>query len=184
MKIKETYLKGCYIIEPTIFKDERGLFFEEFNTKKFKTLTNWPGNFVQDNRSISKKGALRGLHFQKGKHSQAKLVNVVRGAVIDVVVDIRKDSPTFGKHFKINLNDQNHLQLFIPKGFAHGFLSLEENTVFSYKCDEYYCKEAESGIRYNDEVLNIDWGFPQSELILSEKDENLKGFNELIPFEG
>ncbi len=183
MKIKETYLKGCLLIEPTIFKDERGLFFEEFNAQKLKTLTNWKGAFVQDNRSISKKGVLRGLHFQKGKHSQAKLVNVVKGAVLDVVVDIRKQSPTFGKHFKIILTDKNNLQLFIPKGFAHGFLALDDETIFSYKCDEYYNKESESGIIYNDQFLNIDWDFPQSELILSEKDKHLKPFKELVPFE-
>ncbi|XLS29265.1 dTDP-4-dehydrorhamnose 3,5-epimerase [Flavobacteriaceae bacterium M23B6Z8] len=179
MKARETYLDGCFVIEPNIFYDQRGYFYESFQVKKFQELTGWNLSFVQDNVSVSKRGVLRGLHFQKGVHSQAKLISVLKGAVLDVVVDIRAGSETFGKHFKIILDDQNKLHLFIPKGFAHGFVSLSEETIFSYKCDAYYNKEAESGIIYNDESLAIDWEFPEKELIISEKDQALPGLSEL-----
>lgn len=182
MKVTETFLRGCLIIEPTIFHDSRGHFYESFHAEKFRELIGRKESFVQDNVSVSNRGVLRGLHFQKGTHSQAKLVSVLRGSVLDVVVDLRKDSPTFGKYFKINLDDQKKLQLFVPKGFAHGFLALKNDTIFHYKCDAYYNKESESGILYNDQNLAIDWEFPESELIISEKDLVLQEFKEAPSF--
>lgn len=179
MKVEETYLKGCYVITPTVFEDERGYFYESFNADAFKQATNINVNFVQDNVSKSSKGVLRGLHFQKGTHAQAKLVKVIKGSVLDVCVDIRKDSITFGKHFSIVLNELNKKQLYVPRGFAHGFHVLEDNTIFSYKCDNYYNKEAEGGILYNDKQLNIDWSI-SNQIILSEKDKNLPTFKILF----
>lgn len=172
MKIEATPLKDCFIIHDTVFKDPRGYFFESFNANKFFEHTGLSLNFVQDNQSLSSKGVLRGLHFQRGEHAQAKLVRVLRGSVLDVAVDIRKDSPTFGQHFSIELSEDSHTQFFIPLGFAHGFVVLSESAIFFYKCDNYYNKSAEGGIRYNDEKLGIDWKLPESELILSEKDLN------------
>ena len=163
MKITETYLRGCFIIEPTIFDDGRGSFFESFNLKKFEEKTGLKINFVQDNQSIS----------QRGKFAQAKLVRVIKGRVLDVAVDFRKDSPTFGKHFSIELSGENNKQLFVPRGFLHGFSTLEDNTIFSYKCDNYYHKASESGIMYNDKTLNIDWKLNVDEILLSEKDKEL-----------
>ena len=173
MTVEETYLKGCYIISPKIFEDERGYFFESFNKQVFEKETGISTNFVQDNQSKSNKGVLRGLHFQTGEHGQAKLVSVIKGKVMDVCVDIRKESLTFGKHFTIILDDQEHKQLYIPRGFAHGFLVLEDDTIFSYKCDNFYNKQSESGILFNDKNLNIDWGFPKDQMIISEKDKQL-----------
>mgnify|MGYP003632236774 FL=1 len=173
MKVTETYLRGCFIIEPTIFDDGRGSFFESFNLKKFEEKTGLKINFVQDNQSISQRGVLRGLHLQKGKFAQAKLVRVIKGRVLDVAVDFRKDSPTFGKHFSIELSGENNKQLFVPRGFLHGFSTLEDNTIFSYKCDNYYHKASESGIMYNDKTLNIDWKLNVDEILLSEKDKEL-----------
>jgi len=170
MKVTETKLKGCFIIEPTIFGDERGYFFESFNKGKFKELIGVEIEFVQDNESYSTKGVLRGLHFQKGGFSQAKLVRVSQGAVLDIAVDIRKDSPTFGQHFSIELSSENKKQLFVPRGFAHGFIVLSDTVTFLYKCDNLYNKESEGGIIYNDPSLNIDWILPESEFIISEKD--------------
>lgn len=181
MKVEETYLKGCYVISPNIFKDERGYFYESFNVKAFKKATDLDVNFVQDNISKSSKGVLRGLHFQKGDDAQAKLVQVLKGSVLDVCVDLRSNSKTFGKHFSIVLDSEKHQQLYIPRGFAHGFYVLEDDTVFSYKCDRFYNKEAEAGIFYKDEQLDIDWGV-SNELILSEKDKalpTLEGFLKL-----
>lgn len=180
MKVEETYLKGCFVITPKVFDDERGYFFETFNENVFKKETGVSVNFVQDNQSKSNKGVLRGLHFQTGEHAQAKLVRVIKGKVLDVCVDIRESSPTFGQHFSIVLDGEKHQQLFVPRGFAHGFVVLEDDTIFSYKCDNFYNKASESGIIYSDESLNIDWGFPEDELIISEKDKQLQPFNKVF----
>lgn len=177
MRVEETYLKGCFVITPNVIKDQRGYFFESFNKEVFENKTGLKVNFVQDNESLSSKGVLRGLHFQVGDYAQAKLVRVIKGSVLDVCVDLRKDSPTFGGHFSITLDAIEKRQLFIPRGFAHGFLVLENNTIFSYKCDNYYNKASERGIIYNDKTLNIDWGFPSKKLTLSEKDKNLPTLN-------
>lgn len=182
MKVIETHLKGCFIIEPTIFDDGRGSFFESFNLKKFEEKTGLNINFVQDNQSISQRGVLRGLHFQKGEFAQAKLVRVIQGKVLDVVVDIRKNSETFGQSFSIELSGENNKQLFVLRGFLHGFLVLENETIVSYKCDNYYCPEAEDGVMYNDPTLNIDWKLKEEEIILSEKDRLLKKLNLKLVF--
>jgi len=179
MKITETFLNDCFIIEPKVFKDSRGEFFEAFNQKLFKEKTGLDVNFVQENQSISLKGVVRGLHIQKGKYAQAKLVRVIQGRVLDVVVDVREKSDTFGKVFSIELSKENQLQLFIPKGFLHGFSVLEDNTIVTYKCDNYYNKESEDGVIYNDPILNIDWKLKTNEIILSEKDAELKLFKEI-----
>jgi dTDP-4-dehydrorhamnose 3,5-epimerase len=165
-------LAGCFIIYDTVIKDARGYFVESFNRKRFNERTGVDIEFVQDNQSQSTKGVLRGLHFQRGDAAQAKLVRVLQGAVLDVVVDIRKGSPTFGQHLSIELSDTSHTQLFIPRGFAHGFLVLSDTAVFFYKCDNYYDKESEAGIMFNDPSLHIDWKLPSKELILSDKDCN------------
>ncbi|MEL6917265.1 MAG: dTDP-4-dehydrorhamnose 3,5-epimerase [Bacteroidota bacterium] len=179
MKATETKLKGCYILNPTLHKDHRGCFFESYHERKFQDHMGTNIHFVQDNHSISKKGVLRGLHFQKGEHAQTKLVRVVRGEVLDVVVDLRKKSKTFGKHMKIRLSESNQKILFIPKGMAHGFLALSNETVFVYKCDRYYNSVSEGGIIYNDSHLGIDWEYPMDRIILSEKDQLLPKFKEL-----
>ncbi len=170
MTAKETKLKGCFIIESNVFKDPRGYFFESFNQSKFNELIGKTVDFVQDNESFSSKGVLRGLHFQTGAYAQAKLVRAVRGTVLDVVVDMRKESPTFSKHFSIELSEDNKRQLFVPRGFAHGFIVLSETAIFSYKCDNFYNKESEQGLRYDDPSLAIDWRLPANEFIVSEKD--------------
>jgi dTDP-4-dehydrorhamnose 3,5-epimerase len=170
MKIIETNLKGCYIIEPEVYKDDRGEFYEMFHKKELEKAIDQRINFVQDNQSISRRGALRGMHFQKGAAAQAKLVQVTKGEVLDVVVDLRPNSPSYASHFKIKLSSENKLGLFIPRGMAHGFLALDENTIFTYKCDNYYNPKMERGIIYNDPNLNIDWNFPISDLIISDKD--------------
>jgi dTDP-4-dehydrorhamnose 3,5-epimerase len=179
MEVKGTNLKGCYILQPKIFEDKRGYFVESFNQKIFNKLVGLNVNFVQDNESQSSKGVLRGLHFQRGEYAQAKLVRVARGSVMDVAVDLRSDSETYGHHFSIILSDENKTQLYVPRGFAHGFLVLEDNTVFNYKCDNYYNKASESGIIYNDKDLNIDWNMPEKDLIISEKDQQLLPFKTL-----
>ncbi|MGC5746499.1 dTDP-4-dehydrorhamnose 3,5-epimerase [Chryseobacterium sp. NFX27] len=178
MKIKETPLKDCYIIEPTIFEDDRGYFFEKFNEKKFEELTGMNGHFVQDNISKSSYGVLRGVHLQKGEHAQAKLVSCLEGKVFDVAVDLRKDSPTFGKWFGVELTPENKLQLYVPRGFGHGFSVLSETAVFSYKCDNFYNKDSEGSVIWNDPDLNIDWKLPNGAIILSEKDRILPKFSE------
>ena len=178
MKVTETNLKDCFIIEPKVFGDERGNFFEVFNQKLFHEKTGLAINFVQDNQSTSQKGVLRGLHSQNGKFAQAKLVRVVKGKVLDVAVDIRKNSSTYGKHFSIELSEENNKQLFIPRGFLHGFAVLENNTIVNYKCDNYYKPDAEDGVMYNDSELNINWGLSTDEIILSEKDKDLRTFKE------
>jgi dTDP-4-dehydrorhamnose 3,5-epimerase len=180
LELKKTPLKDCFILKPKVFQDERGLFCETFNQKIFKNVTGLSVDFVQDNQSISSKGVLRGLHFQKGKMAQAKLVRVVKGSVLDIVVDIRKDSATFGKSFSVVLDDVEHLQLFVPRGFAHGFITLSEQSIFSYKCDNYYDKTSESGIIYNDATLALDWHLPKEEFIISEKDLELPTFEEAV----
>lgn len=180
MNLKETGFEGCYIIEPKVFNDERGFFLETFNQQKFEKSTGQQIDFVQENMSYSFKGVLRGLHYQKDNSSQAKLVHVIHGEVLDVVVDLRPNSKTFGKHFKIILSSINKKQLFIPKGFAHGFLVLSEHALFSYKCDNFYNREEEAGIIYNDPTLNIDWGTDLKDLKLSEKDLLLSQFNSVF----
>lgn len=178
MKIKETPLKDCYVIEPTIFEDDRGYFFEKYNEKRFEELTGMNGHFVQDNISKSSYGVIRGIHLQKGEHAQAKLVSCLEGRVWDVAVDLRKDSPTFGKWFGIELTAENKTQLYVPRGFGHGFSVLSETAVFAYKCDNFYHKESEAGVIYNDSHLNIDWKIPAHDAVLSEKDQILPAFNQ------
>jgi len=173
IKATETKLKGCFVIEPTIFKDDRGYFFESFNHREFCKAIGQEVNFVQDNQSYSKKGVLRGLHFQKGEHAQAKLVSILDGRIQDVVVDLRKNSPTFGEHLSIELDNENKRQLFVPRGFAHGFLTLSESARVLYKCDNYYNKSAEGGIRYDDQKLKLEWQLNTSDLVLIEKDRKL-----------
>ena len=170
MKAIETKLKGCFIIEPIVFNDDRGYFFESYNQQKFNELTNTNTVFIQDNESFSTKGVLRGLHFQGGKHAQAKLVRVTHGEVLDVAVDIRKDSPTFLQHVSVQLSAENKKQLFVPRGFAHGFIVLSDTVVFNYKCDNFYNKASEGGIIYNDLALNIDWILDSNEFLVSKKD--------------
>lgn len=178
MKIKETPLKDCYIIEPTIFEDERGYFFEKFNEKKFEELTGINGHFVQDNISKSSYGVLRGIHLQKREYAQAKLVCCLEGKVWDVAVDLRKESPTFRQWFGIELTGENKLQLYVPRGFGHGFAVLSETAVFSYKCDNFYNKESEGAVAWDDADLNIDWKLDLTNVILSEKDKNSPSFKE------
>lgn len=170
MKVKPTKLDGCFIIEPNVIPDERGYFMESFNESRFNAAIDKDVHFVQDNQSFSKKGVLRGLHYQTGQHAQAKLVRVLHGEVLDVAVDIRPSSKTYGQHVSVVLSGENHLQFFVPRGFAHGFLVLSETAVFFYKCDNYYNKESEGGIIYNDAALNINWGMEEKDLLVSEKD--------------
>lgn len=170
MQIEETPLKDCYLIHDTVFKDNRGYFFESFNRQTFAKLSGLDVNFVQDNQSASTRGVLRGLHFQNGDAAQAKLVRVLQGSVLDVAVDIRKNSPTFGQHFSVTLTADSHTQFFVPRGFAHGFVVLSDTATFFYKCDNYYNKQAEGGLMYNCPQLAINWQLPESEFILSEKD--------------
>lgn len=170
---KDTILKDCFLLEPVIYRDARGLFFESYNREKFEALLGRAIEFVQDNHSVSNKGVLRGLHFQKGKHAQAKLVSVVMGSALDVIVDLRPESPTYGKHFKSVLHAEESRMIFIPRGMAHGFLALEDNTVFTYKCDNYYARESEAGIYFNDPDLGIDWGYPLDKMVISDKDKAL-----------
>ncbi len=180
LEIKPTPLKDCFILKPSVFKDERGVFSETFNKKVFREASGVDVDFVQDNQSKSSYGVLRGLHFQLGEMAQAKLVRVISGRVLDIVVDLRKNSETFGQNFSIELDDQNHLQLFVPRGFAHGFVTLSEKSTFSYKCDNYYHKQSEGGIIYNDPTLSLDWRIPHDKLIISEKDLELPTFEDFI----
>lgn len=176
MNFIETGIKDLWLIEPRVFADERGYFFESFNLNSFKEKTGLTPNFVQDNESKSSKGVLRGLHFQKGEHAQAKLVRVVKGEVLDVAVDLRKDSLSYGKHYTVRLSAENKRQLFVPRGFAHGFLVLSDTAVFQYKCDNFYNKESEDGLYYASPKLNIDWELEDNQLILSPKDKVLPNF--------
>jgi dTDP-4-dehydrorhamnose 3,5-epimerase len=171
MNFIPTKLEGCYIIEPKIISDERGYFMESFNEKTFQIGVGAEVHFVQDNQSYSSKGVLRGLHYQTGEHAQAKLVRVLHGEVIDVAVDIRPNSATFGQYESVLLTGENQNQFFVPRGFAHGFLVLSNTATFFYKCDNFYNKESEGGIIYNDATINIDWDFPVEKLIISEKDK-------------
>jgi dTDP-4-dehydrorhamnose 3,5-epimerase len=168
-----TKLQGCFILEPKINKDERGYFMESFNEKTFQNGVNQSVHFVQDNQSFSSRGVLRGLHYQTGENAQAKLVRVLQGEVLDIAVDIRPNSETFGQSVAVLLSSENQKQFFVPRGFAHGFLVLSETATFFYKCDNFYNKESEGGIIYSDKSLNIDWQFDESELIISEKDQVL-----------
>ena len=173
MTATETQLAGCFILEPKVFEDDRGYFFESFNQQTFNKLIGKEVNFVQDNQSFSSKGVLRGLHYQKGIHAQAKLIRVLSGSVLDIAVDIRKNSPTKGQYIAVELSAENRKQIFVPRGFAHGFLVLSENAQFFYKCDNFYNMEAESGIMFNDSDLNIDWQLANNDVIVSEKDKML-----------
>ena len=179
MNFIKTDIDELIIIEPKVFEDERGYFFESYNENEFKK-NNLFYNFVQDNQSKSTYGVVRGLHSQLGDKAQAKLVRVLEGKVLDVVVDVRKNSKTFGKTFSIELTAENKKQLLIPRGFLHGFAVLSDTVIFSYKCDNFYCKEAEFGVRYNDPDLNIDWHIPQDKIIASEKDKTSHFFKELL----
>ena len=176
MNAKETKLEGCFVIEPNVFNDDRGYFFESFNQKTFNKLVNQEVTFVQDNESFSSRGVLRGLHYQSGASAQAKLVRVVKGSVLDVAVDIREGSETYGQHVAVELSESNKKQLFVPRGFAHGFLVLSHTAIFSYKCDNFYNKSSERGIIYNDKDLNIDWMLDEKEFVISEKDLLLPNF--------
>ena len=181
MKITTTAIEGVVILEPEVFGDERGYFFESFSQREFEEKV-CKTTFVQDNESSSRYGVLRGLHFQKPPHAQAKLVRVVKGKVLDIAVDIRKGSPTFGHHVSIELSGENKRQLFIPRGFAHGFAVLSDEVVFQYKCDNYYVPHSEGGILWNDPALGIDWKLPAEDVILSEKDKKNVLLNELKPY--
>ena len=171
MNVIETAIPGVVILEPRVFGDARGYFFESFSQREFDEKVR-PVTFVQDNESKSVFGVLRGLHFQKGKDAQSKLVRVVSGAVLDVAVDIRKGSPTFGQHVAVELTGENHRQMFIPKGFAHGFAVLSPEAVFQYKCDAFYAPQSEGALAWDDPALGIDWRLPAGSIILSEKDRH------------
>ena len=179
MSAIKTEIEGVYIIEPKVFGDERGYFYESFNHKKFEEEIGIVTNFVQDNQSKSSYGVLRGLHFQRPPYAQSKLVRVVKGSVLDVAVDIRKNSPTFGKYVSVELTEDNHRQLFIPRGFAHGFVVLSEEAIFQYKCDNLYAPESEGSIIWNDPDINIDWKIPVEKIILSEKDKHHKSLKDI-----
>jgi dTDP-4-dehydrorhamnose 3,5-epimerase len=176
MPFTPTFLPGIVIFEPTIFLDGRGFFFESYNRSLFKS-NNIENDFVQDNQSYSVYGVIRGLHYQRKPHAQAKLVRVLEGKILDVVVDIRVGSPSFGKFLSVELSSENRKQIFIPKGFAHGFSVLSETATISYKCDQFYNKQSESGIIYNDEMLKIDWQIPKAKELISEKDTHMPAFN-------
>ena len=174
MNIIQTSIPGVLIIEPRVFKDSRGYFFESFSQREFDVkvspILGHSINFVQDNESMSSYGVMRGLHYQRMPYTQSKLVRCVKGAVLDVAVDIRKGSPTYGRHVAVELTEDNHRQFFVPRGFAHGFVVLSETAVFQYKCDEFYHPEADGGINIQDETLGIDWQIKMEEVLLSEKD--------------
>ena len=172
MEVIKTKIDGVLIIEPKVFGDVRGYFFESFNAREFAEKTGMDITFVQDNESRSKYGVLRGLHFQLPPYTQSKLVRVVKGRVLDVAVDIRRGSPWFGQHVACELSGENHRQLFVPRGFAHGFAVLSEEAVFQYKCDRFYSPASEGAIAWNDPALGIDWGLPEADILLSEKDQH------------
>lgn len=182
MKVTATSIEGVYIIEPRVFPDARGYFFESYNKKAFDAEVAHV-DFVQDNESCSSRGVMRGLHFQRPPHAQAKLVRCVRGRVLDVAVDIREGSPTYGQHVAVELSEENKRQFFIPRGFAHGFAVLSDTAVFQYKCDNYYCPEADEGISIRDTSLGIDWQIDPADALLSEKDTRHPLFSDFItPF--
>ena len=186
MNVIKTQIAGVLIIEPKVFGDARGYFFESFNAREFAEKTGLDVTFVQDNESRSKYGVLRGLHFQLPPYTQSKLVRVVKGRVLDVAVDIRKGSPTYGQHVSCELTEDNHRQFFVPKGFAHGFCVLSEDAVFQYKCDNFYAPQADGGISILDESLGIDWGIEMDKALLSDKDTKhpcLKDFDSPFVYE-
>lgn len=178
MKMTRTDIEGLVLIEPRVFGDSRGYFFESFSQRDFEKEVGQV-RFVQDNESKSSYGVVRGLHFQKPPHTQSKLVRVVKGRVLDVAVDLRRDSKTYGKYFSVELTEDNHLQLFIPKGFAHGFAVLSDEAVFQYKCDEFYAPESEGAIAWDDPDIGVDWQIPEDKVILSEKDKKHPAFKDL-----
>lgn len=180
MKVIDTSIEGAYIIEPRIFSDSRGYFFESYNKKVFDEKIG-PIRFVQDNESFSSYGVLRGLHFQKPPFAQSKLVRVISGRVLDVAVDIRKGSPTYGQHLAVELSGENHRQFFIPKGFAHGFVVLSETALFQYKCDNLYAPHSEGAIAWDDPALAIDWRIPADRILLSEKDRSHPQLKDMEP---
>ena len=179
MEIIKTPLADCFVLKPAVFTDARGYFMESFNEQNFNRLANLNVHFVQDNQSFSSYGVLRGLHFQKAEHAQAKLVRVLKGEVLDVAVDLREGSATYGQHHSVILSEENKLQFFVPRGFAHGFVVLSEQAEFFYKCDNYYNKESEGGLHFSDPDLNIDWKVPADQLVISEKDAILPFLSEL-----
>ena len=183
MKVLETEIEGVKIVEPQVFGDSRGWFVEQYNAARYKAA-GIDADFVQDNESFSSKGVVRGLHWQAAPHTQAKLVRVVRGAVWDVAVDIRKGSPTFGRHVAVTLTGENKRQFFIPRGFAHGFIVLEDNTLFSYKCDNLYCPESDRGMLFSDPALAIEWPKIDVEIKLSDKDQRHPTLADIEPWEG
>ncbi|WP_316844639.1 dTDP-4-dehydrorhamnose 3,5-epimerase [Pedobacter psychrodurus] len=179
MEIEQTGLKDCLIIKPRVFEDPRGYFFESFNQNTFEEITGLSGRFVQDNQSYSSYGVIRGLHAQTGEFAQAKLVRVTKGEVLDVAVDARPGSPTYGRHIAVRLSAENKLQLYIPRGFVHGFSVLSETAEFLYKCDNFFNKASETGVIYNDTDLNIDWLIPEKDQAISDKDLLLTPFSAL-----
>ncbi|WP_281847354.1 dTDP-4-dehydrorhamnose 3,5-epimerase [Olleya namhaensis] len=180
MKAIKTILKDCYIIEPTVFGDSRGYFFESYSKNKFDSLLGQKVDFIQDNQAFSKKGALRGLHFQEREFAQAKLVRVTQGVVMDVAVDLRPNSESFLQHLTIELSEENKKQLFVPRGFAHGYIVLSDTAIFNYKCDNVYNKASENGVIYNDSDLKIDWNLDAEQFIISEKDKILPTIKQLF----
>ncbi|WP_186439779.1 dTDP-4-dehydrorhamnose 3,5-epimerase [Cellulophaga sp. RHA_52] len=180
MKVIKTKLQGCLVLEPTLFNDDRGYFFESYNTNRFNDIVDQEVNFVQDNQSFSTRGVIRALHYQKGNNAQAKLIRVLNGVILDVAVDLRPHSKTYGEYFSVELSSKNKKQLFVPRGFAHGFSVLSDTAEVLYKCDNYYNKESEGGIIYNDATLNIDWKVNPEEIKVSEKDLILPTLKEVL----
>ncbi|WP_349664661.1 dTDP-4-dehydrorhamnose 3,5-epimerase [Cellulophaga lytica] len=180
MKVIKTELEGCLIIRPTVFEDSRGYFFESHNTNHFNKALGQNVSFVQDNQSFSTRGVIRALHYQKGDNAQAKLIHVLNGVILDVAVDLRPHSKTYGEYFSVELSSENKKQLFVPRGFAHGFSVLSDTAEVLYKCDNYYNKESEGGIIYNDVTLNIDWKVSPEEIKVSEKDLILPTLKEIL----
>ena len=179
MQIEKTKLAGCVVVTPKTHTDDRGYFMESYRRSWMDSLTNFSGDFVQDNQSLSHYGTIRGLHFQIGENAQSKLLRVLQGSILDVVVDLRQDSPTYGEYISVELSDENNHQLWVPKGFAHGFSVLSETALVCYKCDAYYNKDGDYGIHPLDETLNIDWKIPKAVQVLSEKDSGLPKFKEI-----
>lgn len=180
MKVIKTKLQGCLVLEPTLFNDDRGYFFESYNTNRFNDVVDQEVNFVQDNQSFSTRGVIRALHYQKGNNAQAKLIRVLNGVILDVAVDLRPHSKTYGEYFSVELSSENKKQLFVPRGFAHGFSVLSDTAEVLYKCDNYYNKESEGGIIYNDATLNVDWKLKAEEIKVSEKDLILPTLKEVL----
>ena len=176
MRVIETKLEGCFILEPTVFEDSRGYFFEAFNKTKFEEIIGQATEFVQDNQSKSTYGVVRGLHQQVGEHAQAKLIRVLEGTVLDVAVDVREGSPTYGEYVAVELSAGNNKQMYIPRGFLHGFAVLSDTATFFYKCDNFYNKDSEDGVHPLDPTLSIDWQIPLDKIILSEKDKAARAF--------